>query len=170
MEEGSQNKRRLKLNLKPSRIILALVIIVAISAAGYFYIQNKNTQNLLNNPNQASLEESKVVLEKVGKLIELPTNESPTVATVSDVTKLSDQPFFRNAKNGDKVLIYSQAQKAILYRPSLNKIIEVAPVNIGADTKPNTNPTASITQSPSITPQVTPTVTKAPLLSPQPTQ
>lgn len=48
-----------------------------------------------------------------------------------DPEKLRDQPFFANAQRGDKVLIYANAKKAILYNPPSNKIIEVAPVNIG---------------------------------------
>jgi len=32
--------------------------------------------------------------------------------------------------------MYSKAKKAILYRPSSNKIIEVAPINIGNNEKP----------------------------------
>lgn len=69
------------------------------------------------------------VLDRVGKLIELP-QEIPTIATVSDVHKLQDKQFFFKAKNGDNLLIFNQANEAILYRPSENKIIQVSPVTM----------------------------------------
>lgn len=69
------------------------------------------------------------VVAKVGKLINLPLGENPTVATVTDIEKLANQPFFNNAENGDKVLIYKTSNKAILYRPSTNKVIEVTVIN-----------------------------------------
>jgi len=57
-------------------------------------------------------------------------NEKPTIATVEDRKKLTDQIFFKNARNGDKVLMYTQSKKAILYRRSENKVIEIAYLNI----------------------------------------
>ena len=66
----------------------------------------------------------------VSKLMVLPTDETPTMATVSDPEKLKNQAFFVNAKVGDKVLIYTKARKAILFSPSQNKIIEVSPLNV----------------------------------------
>ncbi len=127
-----------KINLRSRKIVIivsAFLIVVAASApAYYFYNQNQKSQALLKNPTQATTEEVKILVDQVGKLMELPTNESPTIATVSDKTKLAGQSFFAKAENGDKVLIYNQVKKAILYRPSINKIIEVAPVDIGSST------------------------------------
>jgi hypothetical protein len=70
------------------------------------------------------------VVDKVGKLMVLP-DETPTIAVVSDVTKLQGQAFFANAHQGDIVLMYANARKAILYSPSLNKIVEDAPITNG---------------------------------------
>jgi hypothetical protein len=72
----------------------------------------------------------------VGKLIVLPTDEQPTLATVVDPSKLKNQPFFAQAQKGDQVLIYTNARKAILYSPTANKIVEVAPLIIGAQAAP----------------------------------
>lgn len=137
-----------------SRGFLVLVLLILVGVAAYFYTQYKNTKNLLQNPNQASSEEVKTLLAQVGKLIELPTGETPTIATVSDKAKLLDQPFFANAENGDKVLIYSNAKKAILYRPGINKIIEVAPLTVA---QPTTEP---VQVQATISATVTPTVVK----------
>ena len=74
--------------------------------------------------------ETQTLIEEVGKLISLPQDEEPTIATVSDPEVLKKQAFFANAKAGDKVLIYAKAKKAVLYDPVAKKIVEVAPLNI----------------------------------------
>jgi hypothetical protein len=74
-------------------------------------------------------------LQKVSRIMVLPANEEPTLATVTDLSKLKDQPFFANAQEGDKVLIYPRSLKAILYSPSKDKIIEVSSVNLPPQAK-----------------------------------
>ena len=106
--------------------VLAVLLVASIGIGGYFY-QKANT-----DPQKVAKKELDLALSQIGKLIVLPVGETPTLATVSDPEKLKDQPFFTNAQKGDKVLIYTIARKAILYSPTLNKIIEVAPVNTGA--------------------------------------
>ena len=83
------------------------------------------------NPARAAEEELRQIIARVGQLLVLPEGEIPTLATVTDPEKLKDQSFFVHAKIGDKVLIYTNAKKAILYSPAANKIVEVAPLNIG---------------------------------------
>lgn len=67
------------------------------------------------------------VAEAVAKLMLVPA-ETPTVATVSDLAPLRGQAFFANAQLGDAVLMYPKAGRAILYRPTTNMLIEVAPI------------------------------------------
>lgn len=116
-------------------LLIAGVVLLAIAAVPsfFFYSKYQKAQDALKNPQKAVQEETKALVAKVGQLIELPSGEEPTVATIQDKNKLKDQPFFAKAENGDKVLIYTKAQKAILYRPSINKIIEFAPINLGAN-------------------------------------
>jgi hypothetical protein len=71
--------------------------------------------------------------------------------------KVKDQPFFKNAKNGDKVLIYTNAKKAILYRPGEKRIIEVGAVNINNQQQdPNATPSAEVVPTTSSIPVATP--------------
>ena len=94
----------------------------------YFYRQSSSIKF---DPAQAAEKEATDLVAEVGKLILLPAGEEPTIATVSDPEKLRDQPFFAQAKTGDKVLLYTNAKKAYLYDPVAHKILEVAPVNVG---------------------------------------
>lgn len=66
----------------------------------------------------------------VGKSVTLPQGETPTIATVTNKRKLDDQPFFKQVENGDKILIYSDARQAILYRPSLGKVLDMIGIDI----------------------------------------
>lgn len=100
--------------------------------AGYFYFQYKAAEQKLTLNSGLASEESKKIVAEVSKIMILPSGEEPTVATVTDPDKLKNQSFFLQSKTGDKVLIYTQAKKAVLYRPSSRLIVDVAPVNIGS--------------------------------------
>lgn len=120
-----------------TKVAVAVAVILVLGAtatAGYFY---KQFADLKKDPNKVTQDETNATIGAVGKLIVLPTGETPTLATVTDPEKLKDQPFFASAKTGYKVLIYTNAKKAILYDPAANKIVEVAPINIGAAADPN---------------------------------
>jgi hypothetical protein len=117
--------------LKKSRLFLVVVVlIVAAVPTFYFYNKSRDAERRLKDPNTANQEVIDEVVKKVSKHMLLPTGEQPTLASVSDVSKVKGQPFFANAENGDKVLVYTQARKAILYRPTKDIIIEVAPLNV----------------------------------------
>lgn len=133
----------------PIIIILSALLLIALSVAGYFYYQYRQS------PKIQSAEEIKNLKEEIGAIFELPSDEEPTLATVTDREKLAEQPFFQKAENGDKVLIYSNSGRAVLYRPSQKKIIDVTAVNI---TKP-----ADESAAPEVAAETTPAIIRVAL-------
>ncbi len=149
----SENSRQRNLPISTKHIPWIILALVVIAAGVFAYQQSQSVkvaqqqlEELKKNPQQATEAETKTLLDNVAKLIDGLPAEQPTIATVTDLAPLKDQPFFANAQVGDKVLIYSQAKKAILYRPSTNKIVEIAPVDLDAPVaNVNTNTTNSNT-------------------------
>lgn len=157
MEESSATAKIKLSKIKP-QFIIAAVAIVAVIAVLYYYNQYTKAQALLQSPNLAGVnQQEKDLVVKIGKLMELPTDEVPTIASVKDKSQLPNIPLFANAQNGDQVLVYAKAQKAILYRPSENKIVDVSPVTISS---PTLTPTPVTTAPQAISP--TPVATENP--------
>lgn len=123
--------------------ISAVFVILLVVGSVFMLVQKSQSKNAKTAAAQA---EVKRTVEKVSQLMVLPQNEEPTVATVADKAKLDSQPFFKNAQNGDKVLIYVQAGTAILYRPSINKIVTVAPVQTVQNESVTPSPVVVTTQ------------------------
>lgn len=107
-------------NIKKIILILPLVILVvgSLGTAFYFYREFQKTK----------IDSVEDLVAQISQFMYLP-DEKPTLATVTDPEKLKDQPFFARAKSGNKVLIFTQAQKAILYDPEAKKIIDVTSLN-----------------------------------------
>jgi hypothetical protein len=117
------------------KITIGLVIALGFTWLGVTYYQMSNEVKRLRAASPpAAGRESAVLIQKVSALMDLP-DENPTIATVEDAKKLASQVFFKKAKNGDKVLMYPKTKKAILYRPSADRIIEVAYLNIETESR-----------------------------------
>lgn len=113
--------------------ILLLLVVVLFGVLVWKYLDARRELRRYRDPKVAVEEETKSTENEVAKVMILPQGEQPTVANISDVGKLKDKPFFANAHNGDVVLIYQQAKRAIIYRPSTKQIVEVATYNAGDD-------------------------------------
>jgi hypothetical protein len=109
---------------KPLKIIIVIIISGRLIGGGYYA-----ATKLVNNKSDSQKELDETV-KSVGKLMYLPEDEVPTLATVTDVNKLEGQPFFARAQTGDKILIYTNNQKIVLYSPKTNKIVEVGALNL----------------------------------------
>jgi hypothetical protein len=106
--------------------VLAVLAVGGAGAGIYYYFQYQTMASRVNNP----AGEAKAILAKVGRLIDLPTGEEPTIATVQDAEKVKSQPFFTKAQNGYRVILYTNARLAILFDEKNNKIINVGAINV----------------------------------------
>lgn len=137
-------KSKVKVEFSKKHAIIAFIallfLIVAAVPGIYFYIQYKNAQEKLLNPSKQAESEIQALISRVEKHVLLPSSEIPTLATVSDVSKLQKNKFFANAQNGDKVLIYSKAKKAVLYRPSTDRVVEISVLELAEQTPATPTP------------------------------
>lgn len=116
-------------------VVLSILALLGMGIAAFSFYEYTQSQKELQAIKKSSTVSQKVsndqvakIVAEVGKIYKLPEGEAPTMATISDINKLKNQPFFKNSKNGDILLVYNKAGKAILYSPADKKIVEVVPI------------------------------------------
>lgn len=138
--EKPRSRRRLRFPRMKTLVVL-LLFIVTVGAAVYFYLQWQDAREEAwtaefdgGDPAATPQIQANEVIEMVGKTVLLPQGETPALIRVTDKNSLTqNKEFFKDAENGDVVLVYNQARKAFLFRPSTQKLINIAPVNISPE-------------------------------------
>lgn len=142
-----QKSKKRRAGLGKKRVIIAIIVALAFVGVCAFAFIKWQEAEYLRSPEgiaETSKRENKELVTAVSGMINLP-NEEPTIATVEDKDKLKGNPFFEEAENGDKVLIYPTASKAFIYRQSENRIINSGPIALTAD---NAEATSDATSEP----------------------
>ncbi len=125
--------------LLPVLLIVLVVLVVVLDT------QRRSAQRELKNltvrleqlqgNNEANQEKARDVVRMVQEIMDIDVSVEPTVATIVDVEKLrQNNPFYNKAENGDYLIV--TPTRAILYRESQNKILDVVPVQIEQPTPP----------------------------------
>ena len=141
----------------PASVMAVFFIIFVFSVSAFawaFYsyktVSAKTTKqpglNINSGQSQEQQQQKKTeLLAKVSKLIILPANADPIIATIIDAEQLKkEQVFYANAKNGDIVLVYPEAKKAFIYNPKQNIIVNVGPVIAEKNTPVIPSPTSPV--------------------------
>ncbi|MBI1833990.1 MAG: hypothetical protein HYR90_04155 [Candidatus Andersenbacteria bacterium] len=131
-------------------------------AVGQLQETEQRLEEIQQSTQQSGQERAQQVLEQVRRHMDIPTEPAPTVATIVDVNRLRESsPFYDKADNGDNLVITEN--RAILYDPDRDIVIDVVPVQINRQSPTPTTPGASPSPaaSPSTTPSSTPTPTPA---------
>ena len=108
--------------------VLVLLMLVSLGAALYFWNDARDAKNETPDAVAANnIAETERVVRELGDIIIL-SEDSPTVARVEDpsVLKKSNPDFYENIQVGDYLVLYPQ--RAVIYRSSEKKIINIAPI------------------------------------------
>lgn len=125
----------------PVQVVIIFLLLLSLAGNAFLasmYMQTRNKLNQIEeNPTADAQAELDEILNEVSSLITLPEGITPILATVNNADSLKErQAFFKDAQNGDKLLMYTTAtevadRKAYLFRPETKQLINVAPINVG---------------------------------------
>ena len=105
-------------------LVLSVLLVGSLAFGGYYF---KQFQDLKSVTSKTPEEKNEELIAKINNVIELPKDEDPVVAVVSDEEKFkAEYPVFTSAKKDDSLLLYEKAGQAILYRESENRVIGTA--------------------------------------------
>lgn len=140
------------------KLILGLVLVILVGAGGWWAFNSQSGDSLANLSANAGekLSDSQVqtIISRVSKFMVVPSDEKPSVVVLRGTAELAaQQPFYRDAKDGDVLIVYST--RAIIYDAKENKLVSVSPIQQNTAT-----PVPSSVASGSA--QLTPTPTATP--------
>lgn len=113
------------------KIILGILVLIIVIFLISFVKTQRELTKLRTSAGQQEIvrEEIEKIVEQVKKHILIPEGEVPTMATVVNAQELiAEQPFYSGAQDGDKVLLYLEIQRAIIYSPERDIIVNVGPL------------------------------------------
>lgn len=111
-----------------------LVAVVGLAVILVFVLLNDRNQLKKQLKEQATTKtavpsnDAQKYQEEISKIVEVPIGQTPSLISVKDAKSLAaENQFFKNAQDGDVVLLYVSQDKsvrAILFRPSTHKVVE----------------------------------------------
>lgn len=119
---------------KSRGIIVTLIVLSLLGIVAAIEMKRKAVSVQLQELQGVQVEETSKgqeaadqIIQDIRKLIDIPEDEKPTVATIIDIKMLQAQnPFYAKAQNGDHLIL--TPTRAILYSSQTKKIIDVVPV------------------------------------------
>lgn len=157
---------QLKINV-PTKLgitLLVCLLIVGTSLVTFLYTKKgfsstDQQPTPTKEPPKDNRAELDVILSEIRTVMLLTESETPTLVTVTEAEKMRSQSFFKNVENGDKVIIYENAKKAILWRPSTKMIIEVGAVSKESPASPTPSTSKKSTEKKEVVVEGSPTPT-----------
>jgi hypothetical protein len=143
------------------KLLFAVFLFAVVGLGGWFAWSSQSGNDLANLSANAgaklSDEQVQQLLERVSRFMVMPSDEQPSVVVLRDAQTLAEQQsFYRGAKDGDILIVYST--RAIIYDAKANKLVNVGPI-VRNEATPPPSLTASASEGQG---QVSPSVSATP--------
>lgn len=102
---------------KGAVLLLGILFVLAASSSAFFYKKYQTAQA------KGKIDEI-ALLRDISQGVQLPT-EKPTMLTIADKDKLSNKVLAASVDNQDILLIYNDAKRLVVYRPSTRKVVDM---------------------------------------------
>ncbi len=90
--------------------------------------------------------ENKALITEIRKVMRLPEEANPVFYEIVDPAILiATQPFFTGSEKGDKLIVFPQSGKAVIYNPSKKIIINAGPIQFDQQPQQKQNVSAPVT-------------------------
>jgi hypothetical protein len=113
-------------HLSRRAIFFMIGLFIVITMVAVALARNVGHPQTLNGADTSTKSEAQQYFDKVNQVVELGTDELPTVANVSDADKVKkENVILSDVKNGDKMLFFAKSRKLVVFRPDTNKVVAV---------------------------------------------
>ncbi|HTE57935.1 MAG TPA: hypothetical protein VK694_04280 [Verrucomicrobiae bacterium] len=117
MSEDQPVPKRKRSLQKGALLLLGILFVLAAGSSAFFYKKYQGAQA------KGKVDEA-ALLRDVRRTVQLP-DEKPTMVTIADKDKLSNKVLAASVDNQDILLIYNDAKRLVVYRPSTHKVIDM---------------------------------------------
>lgn len=121
----SEVQKRARHRTHLTAYILSCLLVLAVATSIFLFQRYRHAVDTNPSTQQQQL------LASIGHDIILPSG-TPVVSTVIDKSKLTNPALADIVNNGDKILIYGQARRLIVYRPSVGKVVDMLNIEVGS--------------------------------------
>lgn len=116
-----------------TRFIPIIIGVLLIVIVGYALTQTSFLSKKMSTSSQLSQKEIQQLIDRVSAVVQVKTDETPSVATITDISimKANNPILYRDAQNGDRMLVWTD--KAVIYSTTQDKVISVMPMVTSKD-------------------------------------
>ena len=92
-------------------------------------IELSSTLSNVSSGERMAAFDSARLIRKISTIINIPSTEKPTLATITDKEALKNLSFFKDVEKGDRLLVFATAKKVVLFRESEGRVVNYGPID-----------------------------------------